>query len=212
MDWDHELAFRGGTLPTSILDDPDFDGARCVVKSEALQRVADGYVGEQGKGLPTKFKVEPSFLPPRLSSLVKLNGIFAVDSRLKRIIEQIEPDMHEFWPISIRWRGLPYVKRYWALSVNQFMSSIVPEQCLEGACETRDYKMYRVNIVSAMDALADMAFSPDVQEDAHLWKERWVNGADLFFSDALMAECHSAGCVLPDHVQVRAAKQLQPAA
>lgn len=208
VDWDHRLKLRRGTIPDSIKDEMDYDGAMRIVKSEALQLVAIGNPAKHDKGLPTKFVVERSFPLSRLTSLVNLNGILAVDRKFKRIIERVEPDVHEFWPVTIRWWGLPYFKRYWALSVNQFMSSLVPDQCVEGACETTDYKMYRVNIVSAMESLAGMAFSPKVQDGAHMWIERWVNGGDLFLSDALMAECHKARCVLPDHVQVLTAKDL----
>lgn len=212
VDWDYSLKLRGGTLPKSLLNDLDFDGARCVIKSEALHRVATGSLTERGKGLPTKFLVEPSFALRRLSSLVLLHGVFAVDKRLKRIIERMEPDVHEFWPVAIRLWGLPYPKRYWALSVNQFMSSLVPDLCLEGACETTDYKMYRTKGMSALDGLSGMAFSPKVQGNAHLWIERWVIGADLFLSDQLMEECQKAKCILPDHVQVLTAKDAQRAA
>lgn len=206
VDWDHRLKLSRGTIPESIKHEPDFDGAKRIVKSQALRLVETGFSAEHGKGLPTKFVAERLFPLSRLSSLVMLNGIFAVDRNFKRIIERVEPDVHEFWPVSIRLWGLPYVKRYWGLSVNQFMSSLVPDQCVEGACETTDYKMYRVNKVSTMEALAGMAFSPKVQDGAHLWIERWVSGADLFLSDALMAECHKRRCSLPDHVQVLTAK------
>lgn len=212
VDWDHRLELRRGTIPDAIQGDLDWDGAKRILRSEALQLFATGFRADHGKGLPTKFVGEQLFPWPRLSSLVNLNGIFAVDRTLKRIIERMEPDVHEFWPITISWRGLPHFKRYWGLSVNQFMNSLVPDQCVEGACETTDYKMYRVNYVSAMEALAGMAFSAKVQDGAHLWIERWVNGGDLFLSDALLSECNKSRCFLPDHVQVLLAKDVQQSA
>lgn len=208
VDWDHRFKLSCRTIPESIKGDVGWNGKKRIVKSEALQLVATNFPAEHGKGLPTRFLGEQVFPWHRLSSLVMLNGVFAVDRTFKRIIEQVEPDVHEFWPLTIRWWGLPHFKRYWGLSVNQFMSSLVPNQCVEGACETTDYKMYRVNTVSAMRSLAGMAFSPKVQDGAHLWIERWVNGADLFLSDTFMAECHKARCSLPDHVQVLTAKDV----
>lgn len=65
-----------------------------------------------------------------LGSLIKLNGrIMAVDDTLKAIIERLEPDVHQFFPLEIKLRkGKVYPKPYYIIVIGTYFDSFSPEK------------------------------------------------------------------------------------
>jgi hypothetical protein len=132
-----------------------------------------------------------------LGSLIDtMNRLKLVDEDLKNIIEGLEPGVHQFWPISITFpKGAVYPKQYYGIAIGRFLDCYAPEQTVGEPWPDGTY--------FSKQAVNGLAFSKAAVGTAHLWKERRLRIATMYFSDALMAEIHKAGLRLPKHFQAR---------
>ena len=136
-------------------------------------------------------------------SLIKLSDmLLAVDEALKTIIEDLEPDVHQFWPIKITMRdGSPHSKPYFGIRIGQFLDSFRPEKTPEAVFHKR-YSSYLIDSF-AKKKCAAMAFSKDAIGAAHLWRERRLDSPEVFYSDTLMARISEAGLDIPKVLMVK---------
>jgi hypothetical protein len=138
-----------------------------------------------------------------LGSLIELNDrILAVDEALKRIIERLEPGVHQFFPIEIRLRnGKPYPTSYYTLVIGQYIDSFSPENSSVDAFR-RSGESYFLN-ENSKAGITGLALCKAVFGHAHLWRERNMLSRPLFFSDEMQAEIANAGLRIPRHYRVR---------
>lgn len=128
---------------------------------------------------PSTFDTEK--IIEKLGSLIKLNGmILAVDEALKDIIECLEPDVHQFFPIEIRMpKGRVFPRNYYTFVVGRYLNSYSPEHSDES----------KKNMVGR-------SFSRAAFGSSHLWRDRRFPLVNCF-SDELIDEISKAGLRLP---------------
>lgn len=139
-----------------------------------------------------------------LASLISLNGLLAVDERMKAIIERLEPGIHQLFPIEIRMpRGKLYPKQYHLLVVGQDIDAFSPEKSEEGSYRSYgpEYSGY-YTLIDSKKEISGLAFSKTAFGRAHLWRERALNGKLTCLSDQLEAEAVKAGLRLPKHYRM----------
>lgn len=125
-----------------------------------------------------------------LPSIISLNSrVWAVDKPTKAVIERLEPGIHQFFPIEIRMpRGKVYPILYYVLVFGQYIDSLVPEKCKEGALEVTD---------SSKKAITGRAFSKAKFGKAHLWRDRAFGEWLACISDELHDEFVKTGLWMP---------------
>jgi len=136
-------------------------------------------------------------------SLIMLTSrLLAVDEASKAIIEDLEPDVHQFWPIKITMRdGSPHSKSYYGIRIGQFLDSFRPEETPEDVFHGRSNSYYIDSFTKKK--CAAMAFSKNAIGAAHLWRERRVKDPAVFFSDTLTARISDAGLDIPKVLKVK---------
>jgi hypothetical protein len=151
---------------------------------------------------PEVFETEKRYVS--LGSLVKLTArIVAVDEDLKKIIEKLEPDNHQFFPIKIVMpKGEVYPKQYYTLGVGQYLDNFsLVKSKQEGLEKNGDRGKYRI-FTQTKPYISGIAVTKALIGGAHLWRELHIDKDLLFFSDALQAEIAKAGLHVPKHFQV----------
>ena len=140
-----------------------------------------------------------------LGSLIELpNQILAVDDALKSIIERLEPEVHQFFPIQITMpKGAVYPKRYFVMAIGRYFDSFSKEKSKVGCWKDRGNGYYSA-LYNLKEHLTGLAFSKTVFGNAHLWRERHMSEPEILFSDELQAEITKAGLRLPKHYQMKA--------
>lgn len=136
-----------------------------------------------------------------LASVISLGGLLAVDERIKAIIERLEPDTHQFFPIEIRMpRGKLYPEQYNVLVIGQYIDAFSPEKSREGSYRERVRNLYSYD--DSKMGIASLALSKAVFGKAHLWGERRSIYPLVCLSDQLEAEAVNAGLRLPKHYRM----------
>ncbi|MEJ2020381.1 MAG: hypothetical protein P8X51_19625, partial [Maritimibacter sp.] len=137
-------------------------------------------------------------------SLIHLpNRLVAVDEALKTIIERLEPDLHQFWPIRIIMpNGDTYPETYYGLRIGQRLDSFDPDASDEGVWDVSIGGIYQVYL-PRKKYYEGLALSAEKIGKAHLWREVKLVTPDLYFSDALMAEIKKAGLRLPKSFRLK---------
>lgn len=137
-----------------------------------------------------------------LGSMIALNaGVFAVDETVKDIIERLEPGVHQFFPVEIRMpRGKIYPVQYFVLVIGQYLDSFDPESSDE--CSWERTELGNVRYDDSKAGITGLAFKKSVFGNAHLWRERRINGALTSFSDQLIAEIQKRELRIPKHFQM----------
>jgi hypothetical protein len=137
----------------------------------------------------------------KLGALIEIDGFLAVEERLKALIEEIEPGVHDFRPIRITMpRGKDYPVPYHVLLIGQFRDSFRPELSTEGTWNGKlDYP--RVHDTKA--GLAGAAMSAKAISGAHLWRERQLVEPKICLSYALQAAIAKAGLRMMKHHKMK---------
>jgi len=156
---------------------------------------------EQGEVFETD-KTEKS-----LASLIKLsNGLLAVDDPLKAIIEDLNPGVHQFWPLEIKMpKGKVYPTQYHALVVRRYLDSFTPKQS-----EPHSWRQmgrgshYMVVRYPKKKEIMGLALAEEKIGSSHLWRERFLSAPEIFFSDLLKKRIDEAGLRIPkEHYKVQ---------
>lgn len=137
------------------------------------------------------------------SLIVLVDGLFAVDEALKNIVETVEPEAHEFWPIHISMpRGRDYPGSYYGMVIGRFIDSFVlDESAVHQVMEGTDF--YYGNSPTKK-GYSNLTLSKSVFSGNHLWRERRLRMPDVFISDELQSEIIRQGLRIPKHHEMRA--------
>lgn len=147
---------------------------------------------------PDHYKMAKTF--PDLGSMITLTyGNWAVEGALKKIIEQLEPHVHEFYPIKmITPNGQAYPKKYFLLVIGQYLESFSLSQSKRGTWRQNSDFPERYSIYSWTKLeISGLAFEKSKFGNAHLWRERAGGFPQIFFSDALKAEIDKSDLHMP---------------
>lgn len=166
---------------------------------------ADGrgppFIAVEQHEIPTFFKLEKS--SETLGSLIALNyGILAVDENLKAILDRLEPDTHQFFPIEMR---MPKAKtlplQYYILLIGQYIESFSPADSKDGSWRKPLRGQFTHD--SSKKSFGGLALSKAKFGNAHLWRERGFMDWLTCFSDELREEIERARLRLPKHYKMR---------
>lgn len=142
--------------------------------------------------------------PDRIGSLVNL-GSLAVDADLKAIIERLEPDIHEFYPIELRLHygsGKIVSRDFFTLFIGQYFDSFVPERTDPEIIKNTVHSGYILQNSKA--GVNGLALDRNIYNGAHLWKERNLAGNyPICFSDELRSAIAEAGLAIPKLYRMR---------
>lgn len=139
-----------------------------------------------------------------LASLIHTESrIVAVDEALKSIIERLEPETHQFFPIEIRMRREKvYPIQYYILVVRQHFDSFSPGESRDDSYRKDGVDFYFHE--ETKKAMSGLAFNRTIFDGAHLWRERRLSREWLTcFSDELIAEIDRADLRLPRHYKMK---------
>lgn len=153
--------------------------------------------------VPETFKTKKTVT--KLDSLVKLTDrLLAVDETLKGIIEQLEPGVHEFYPIKIIMpKNQPFPKNYFLIVIGQYLESFSPAKSVSGSWEESEDVPGRYSCSGTTEEeISGLAFERAVIGKAHLWGERNMRSGDAFLSDTLQSEITKAGLKISKFIRV----------
>ncbi len=141
--------------------------------------------------------------PPRklLGSLIKLTSrLLAVDQALKTIIETIEPDKHQMWPIRLQYKnGDPHEKSFFGLVIGTHLNAFDPDASDK---EVWHERRGRFNVRDdTKKYISGLALRTD--NSAHLWREKKLRSPNVFISDALHDRIVEAKLRLPKMYRVK---------
>ena len=145
---------------------------------------------------PKVFKLEKT--PKKLGSMIGA-GLPIVSETLKNAIEMLEPDVHQFWPLTIEQpRNKTWPEQYYGLRIATFLDSFRPEQSKDGSFYPLAGRFHSDDF---KEDATGLAFSRDVIAGKHLWREVNLFKPQMCMSDALQAAVAEKGLYLPPHWQ-----------
>lgn len=177
----------------------------CVVEKFHKQPSADNVVaGPIEEHEPPKYyQTEKGY--NELASVINLgNCMWAIDEAVKRLVDRLEPGLHQFYPLEIRMpRGRVYPIRYYTLVVGRWLESLSPEDS-DRECFTHYHpEINYFTIHGRKKEITGLALRRSVFDGAHLWRECGLREWLICFSDALAADLASAGLMLPKHYRMK---------
>lgn len=151
---------------------------------------------------PSEFCTVKSY--KKLGSLITLNSrILAVDAQFRALIEELEPGIHQFWPIKISMpRNKVNPEQYYGLRIGQFRDTFNPDHSDSSCYNISGYETYR-GIAPVKKVITGLALSKDAIGGAHLWREKKLTQPDIFLSETLQARAMDAGLRLPKHFRMK---------
>lgn len=213
-DWEAALEQRaaGGQLwPPKALDDPiEAVSGRIAEKFEADVQWLDPHE------CPATFAT--GWDMARFPSLIRLNGsisasaearlqfarLLVVDAALKDIIEDLEPGIHQFWPIRILMgndrKELPH--SMFGLGIRNHLDAFRPEQSRAGVCRQGSNGTFFATSESK-SVISGLAISCDQSPPVHLWRDRTLRKPGIFMSGALMSRIAAERLVIPMHFSLK---------
>ncbi len=140
--------------------------------------------------------------PKKLGAFIVTDGgLFLVEERLKALLDQMEPGIHDFRPVRIVMpRGKDYPLAYYAIRIGNFRDSFRPElsesDSLFGAPD--NYTAH-----PNKKAFAGVAMSMERIGSAHLWQERTLTSPQVCMSDQLYDAIVKAGLSMMKHYKMK---------
>lgn len=133
----------------------------------------------------------------RYGSLVKLTSrLMAVDAALKSLIEELEPNLHQFWPMELRLPdGSVLEKQYFGMRVRQFIDSFLPDESGPDAFNDAGGTYYI--FAPTKKYVNRLTVSRKIIGDSHVWRERKLKTPELFFSEELVNKIEKSGLRIP---------------
>lgn len=129
-----------------------------------------------------------------------MDGLLMVSAPIMEIVERLEPDVHQFWPIDFRTRGGKVVSdtSYYAMLVLQSRDAFRPEESIEGSVfQTGSYSPHWHIHGHKRALLEGVAIDASATNGAHLWYEPRILSEAYFLSDELGMELKKQGFKLP---------------
>ncbi|WP_423992736.1 imm11 family protein [Halocynthiibacter sp.] len=142
-----------------------------------------------------------------LASLIMMkNQLIAVDETLRDIIEDLEPGVHQFWPMKITMpKDQTYPVPYYGMVIHTHLASFRLEGSDPASARPDAYAGEGVDVIStSRSALAGLAMSREAADGKHIWREKHILRPWLFMSDELVARIKDAGLKMPKHYPMKA--------
>lgn len=117
---------------------------------------------------------------------VERGGLTVVDRRIAEVIQRLEPDIHQFWPIEIvSVDGSPYPVEFTAMRIGCFMRSFSaensdPDALILGRFPKLEYELGTRG--------KGVVFRRSVFGDSHMWREEGAIVHGFFISNELRYE------------------------
>lgn len=197
----------------SLEEKARFDGRYAVYKSFIFEKFNFEVGAKAGTKIPvepledndwpTEFQSKNAYTT--LCSWANAEGIFLVEAALKGIIEELEPDVHQFRSVrAINCDGEPFGKQYFLMVVGRYLTSFSPEDSdPESYFKTGGSYVAR----SYSSKVSGLAIKRSAFGAAHLWKERFGPGVlsrpQVLFSDQLQAKMKKEKMRLPKHYRLK---------
>ena len=139
-----------------------------------------------------------------LGSIFKMNnGILAVDEILRSIIDEIEPNIHQFFPIEIKWRNNRLELRY-IIVIRKYLDSFSPENSKDYSWRIESPKYPNSHIYEEnKKSMNGLSFSRKLFGNSHLWRERNFNNPLICISDELKNEIEKLSLRIPKIYKMR---------
>ena len=152
---------------------------------------------------PRFFQTRKGF--KELSSIISLsNRVWAVDETVKRIVERLDPGIHQFYPIEIRMpKNSVYPVQYYLLVVGRWLDSLSPENSDRVSFGHYNPEINYFHIAGNKNSIMGLALREPVFGSARLWRERGLREELIFFSDTIAADLASAGLKLPKYYRLQ---------
>jgi hypothetical protein len=150
---------------------------------------------------PREFRMKRRY--QELGALIKsVNLLLLVNKGFKDIVEELEPNVHQFRPIKLT---LPtdevYPGQYFTMVIGQYLSAFDPERSPRDIW--RDIGGQYSAVVFNKDNAAVGAIKKSVVSGCHLWRDRLARHPNIFLSDTLRSEVKKAGLALPKHFPMK---------
>ena len=139
-----------------------------------------------------------------LGSMIALNaGLLAVDETLKGIIERLEPEVHQFFPVEIRMpRKRLYPKQYYILVIGRYLDSFSADDSNKDA--VRQWEGYDLfTHEDTKKGVGGLAFRKSIFGEASIWRQKRFTSLLTCLSDELVSEVGKAGLRIPKHYQMK---------
>ena len=155
------------------------------VRFSNLWRDGEGLSQLTAEQVPKKIKITGLRKTAKLPDAFRvLNGLPLVSDPLRNIIEQLDPKLHQFFPVEV---ALPAGREpdtgYNVFIVTTKKRTIMPELSdVSGPSRWGSYNLQSPG--------SNVSFSPECREGAHIWREERFRG-QLFMSDELEAAMRS---------------------
>ena len=182
----------------------DMDGDRQLIRlidnsQDDGRLIIDGSPSEgrplKPKHIPTKLSREPWSIDrvPLLDVETYLGGSLLVCQAFKDLLEELEPDVHQFWPMEIYVKGEKVALRYWFVACHR-IRALSPEHCyppLQGHGYWRpspldqrenDRLVFSSEAIGGRHAWVDMAHSDRMFSDEFAERLMALNLTGLKFS------------------------------
>ena len=179
-----------------------FDNWDVSYRGEIVRKFVEDRGAVESHERPAEFRIRET--RKSLGSLIKVsNRLLAADESLKEIIEELEPDVHQFWPLRITMpMGREYPVPYYGLVIRRFLDSFKPELSDEGSWSKTEFGRYHVSMPEKK-RFCGLALSQSVFDGCHLWREKSLRTPEIFMSDALQAEIDRRGLRIPKHYKLK---------
>lgn len=158
--------------------------------NEYILSIVDKFTTNAGeienREIPTEYRLIEGCKSP--ASMIKLGkGLVAVDSDLKNIIAEIEPNIHKFAPIRLRdQKGGDFRNSYYAMIIKVFLDSFVPERSDEYREEASAASYRAINNTSK--TYSKIFISKEVSSQHHIWRDKKLIYPSIFISDELQSK------------------------
>lgn len=151
---------------------------------------------------PTEYVFEKQYKKP--ASLIKLpNRIYAVEEKLRDVIERLEPGVHQFHPIQMELpKGVEHPIRFHIMVVGRWLNSFSLAQSDKRGLRDIDSGSPWV-FPDTKENYAGVAMVESAIDGAHIWRERALRDADFFISDKLKEEITKIGLRLPPNYKMK---------
>lgn len=147
---------------------------------------------------PTELRTDRRFKV--IAALIELpNRLLAVDQDLKELIEELEPDVHQFWKIRITNKsGQEYERNFYGMIVRQFLDAF-----LEQGSSVDAWRMDSGWPWIQKEKYGEIRISEEVVSDAHLWRDSRLYGLDIYVSDQLHEKICERGLKVPKQHEMK---------
>lgn len=122
-----------------------------------------------------------------LTNILSVNNCMAISTKIKKIIEMVEPGVHQYFPIELSWSG--GVEVYYLINICNFIDSIIVDKSSILINKYRDGSVsYRDDITHADYKALDASQVSGL----HLWREKKFR-LYTFVSDLLYKQLFEIG-------------------